>query len=42
MEINETKAIGGVPRAGSYSLDNYFSDAHPILNIIIKIEKYKI
>ena len=42
MELNETKAIVGVSRSGSYSLYNYFSDAHPILNIIIKIENYKI
>ena len=42
MELNETKAIAGVPRPGSYSLYNYFTDAHPILNIIIKIENYKI
>ena len=27
---------------GSYSLYNYLSDAHPISNIIIKIENYKI
>ena len=27
---------------GSYSLCNYFSNTHPILNIIIKIENYKI
>ena len=42
MELNETKAIVGVPRPGSYSLYNYFSNAHPILSIIIKIENYKI
>ena len=32
----------GVPGPESYSLYNYFSDAHPILNIMIKIENYKI
>ena len=42
MELNETKAIAGVPTPGSYSLYNYFSNAHPILGIIIKIENYKI
>ena len=42
MELNETKAIAGVPRPESISLYNYFSDAYPILNIIIKIENYKI
>ena len=42
MESNETKAIAGVPRPGSYSLYNYFSNAHAILSIIIKIENYKI
>ena len=38
MELNETKAIVGVPRPGSYSLYNYFSDTPLILSIIIKIE----
>ena len=42
MELSETKAIVGVPTPGSYSLYNYFSNAHPILGIIIKIENYKI
>ena len=42
MELNETKAIVGVPRPGSYSLYSYFSKAHHILSIIIKIENYKI
>ena len=42
MESNETKAIAGVLRHGSYSLYNYFPDTHPILAIIIKIENYKI
>ena len=37
MELNEPKAI-----VGSYFLYNYFSNAHPILNIIIKLENYKI
>ena len=37
MELNETKAIAGVPRPGSYSLYNYFTDAHPLLIIIIKL-----
>ena len=42
MELNKTKAIPGVPRSGSYSLYNYFSNTHPLLSIIIKIENYKI
>ena len=42
MELNETKAIVGVPSPESYFLYNYFSDAHPLLGIIIKIENYKI
>ena len=42
MKLNETKAIVGVPRPGSYSLYNYFSNAHPVLGIIIEIENYKI
>ena len=42
MELNKTKAVAGVPMSGSYSLYNYFSNAHPILGIIIKIENYKI
>ena len=27
MELNETKAIAGVPRLGSFTLYNYFSNA---------------
>ena len=42
MELNETKAIVGVPRPWSYSLYNYFTNVHPLLIIIIKIENYKI
>ena len=42
MELNETKAIAGVPTNGPHLLYNYFSNAHPILSIIIKIENYKI
>ena len=42
MELNATKAIAGVCRPGSYSLYNCFSNVHPILNIIIKIQNYKI
>ena len=42
MELNETKAIAGVPSPGSYSLYNYFTDAHPLLIIIIKLKNYKI
>ena len=42
MELNETKAIAGVLMLGSYSLYNYFSNAHPTLSIIIKKENYEI
>ena len=42
MKLNKTKAIAGVARPGSYSLYNYFSNALPILAILIKIENYKI
>ena len=42
MELNETKAIAGVPKPGSYWLYNYFPNTHPILSIIIKVENYKI
>ena len=42
MELNKTKAIARVSTPWSYSLYNYFSNAHPILGIIIKIENYKI
>ena len=41
MKLNETKAIAGVPRPGSYSLFNYFTNTHPILIIIVKIVNYK-
>ena len=30
MELNETTAIAEVPKPGSYSLYNYFTDAHPL------------
>ena len=42
MELNKTKAIAGVPTAGSYYLYNYFTDTHPSLIIIIKLKNYKI
>ena len=42
MELNETKALVGVPRPGPYSLYNYSTDAHPFLSIIIKLKNYKI
>ena len=32
----------GVPKLESYFLYSYFSNAHPILNIIVKIENYEI
>ena len=42
MILIQSKAIVGVPRPGSYFLYNYFSNAHRILNVVIKIENYKI
>ena len=42
MELNETKAIVRVPMPGSYSLYNYFTNAHPLLIIIIKLKNYEI
>ena len=42
MELNETKAIMGVPRPGSYSLCNYFTNAVQLISNIIEIENYKI
>ena len=41
MESNETKAISGVPRPGSYSLYNYISNAHPVIGQIIEIKIIK-
>ena len=29
MELNETKAIAGVPRPGPISLYKYFTNTHP-------------
>ena len=42
MELNETKAIAEVPRSGSYSLYNYFTNTIPLISNIIEIENYKI
>ena len=42
MELNEIKALIGVTMPGSYSLYNYFTNAHPLISIIIKIGNYKI
>ena len=39
MELNETKAIAGVPKPESYFLYNYFTNTHPLLSIKIEIEK---
>ena len=43
MEQNKTKAIAGVPRPGSYSLYNYFTNALPLISNISqgKIIKYE-
>ena len=42
MELNETKAIAGVPSPGSISLYKYFTNAHPLRSNIIKEKNYKI
>ena len=42
MELNETQAKVGVPRPGSYSLYNYFTNTHPLISILIEIENYEI
>ena len=42
MELNKTKAIAGVPRPGPYSLSNYFTNAHPLINNISKGKNNKI
>ena len=42
MELNETKAIAGVPKPGPHSLYNYFTDTHPLISNISKRENYKI
>ena len=36
MELNETKAIAGVPRHEPTSLYKYFINAHPLTGIIGK------
>ena len=43
MELNKTKAIAGVLGTGSYSLYNYFNNAHLLISNISKekIIKYK-
>ena len=41
MELNETKAIAGVPRAGPTSLYKYFINAHPLIGNISKEKPYK-
>ena len=42
MELVQSKAIVGVPMPGSYFPINYFSNTHPLFNVIIEIENYKI
>ena len=42
MELNETKAIAGVPRPGPTSLYKYFINAHPLIGNINKGKNYKI
>ena len=42
MELNETKAIAGVPRPGTIPLYKYFTNAHPLISNIIKGINYKI
>ena len=43
MELNETKAIVGVPRPGPTSLYKYFINTHPLIGNISKeiIIKYE-
>ena len=40
MEINETKAIAGVPKPGPNSLYKSFINAHPLRSNISKERKY--
>ena len=42
MELNKTKAIVGVPKPGSYSLYNYFTNAHPLISNISQGKNNKI
>ena len=42
MELNKTKAIGGVPKPRPYSLYNYFTNEHPLICNISERENYKI
>ena len=42
MELNETKAIAGVPRPGPIPLYKYFIIAHPLIGNIINRKNYKI
>ena len=42
MELNETKAIAGVPTTGLTPLYKYFINAHPLIGNIIKGQNYKI
>ena len=42
MELNETKAIAGVPRPGPTSLYKYFINAHPLISNISKGKNNKI
>ena len=39
MELNETKAIAGVPVPGPTSLYKYFINAHPLIGNISKEKK---
>ena len=42
MELNETKAIAGVPRQGPTSLYKYFINTHPLIGYISKGKNNKI
>ena len=42
MELNETKAILGVPRPGPNSLYKYFINTHPLISNISKGKNNKI
>ena len=41
MELISSEAIAGVPRPGPYFLYHYFPNTHPLLNVVFKIENYK-
>ena len=42
MELNETKAVAGVPRPEPTFLYKYFINTHPLIGNINKGKNYKI